>query len=220
MNENQKKSWLSGRGYYLALAACAVAIGMSGYLYYRNAPAQPVSQTDDPVMDSQPAVVQQKPDASAPQNQGQNQPEATQPPTQPAKLSTCSPVDGQVTAEYAMECLSFNQTTRDWRVHNGMDIAAEAGSPVLASADGQVYTVYDDEELGTTVVIRHENGYVTKYASLSAEVAVTPGQQVSMGEKIGAVGTTALMESALGDHVHFSVTKNNESMDPAEFLEE
>ncbi len=217
MSENHKKSWLQGRGNYLALAACAVAIGVSGYLYYQNAPAEPVSQTGGEVLQSE-QVQSVSGNTGVTQPRESQQPEATQP-TKPTKLATCAPVEGQVMAEYAMECLSYNQTTRDWRVHNGLDIGATAGTPVLASADGQVYTVYDDEELGTTVVIRHENGYVTKYASLAKEVAVTPGQEVSMGEQIGTVGATALMESAMGEHVHFSVTQNNESVDPAEFLE-
>ena len=117
-----------------------------------------------------------------------------------------------------MEALSYNQTTRDWRVHNGVDYGAEAGTSVVAVADGEVYTVYEDEQMGYTVVIRHEGGYVTKYASLDAEVSVSPGDAVQMGQTIGTVGSTALMENALGDHVHFSVTKNDEPVDPMEFL--
>ena len=70
-----------------------------------------------------------------------------------------------------------------------------------------------------TVVIRHEGGYTTKYASLAADVSVSAGQPVSMGQTIGAVGTTALMENALGDHVHFCVTKDDRSVDPMTFLE-
>ena len=119
---------------------------------------------------------------------------------------------------YAMEVLSYNQTTRDWRVHNGVDFAAPAGTPVVAAADGQVYTVYEDDQMGMTVVIRHENGYTTKYSSLAAGVAVSAGQEVAMGQTIGAVGTSALMENALGHHVHFSVSQNDESVDPMDFL--
>ena len=122
-------------------------------------------------------------------------------------------------AEYAMDCLSYNQTTRDWRVHNGVDIAAAEGTSVLAAADGTVYTVYDDETMGTTVVIRHEDGYTTKYSCLAQEVMVAAGDIVTMGQQIGCVGTTALLESALDPHVHFSVTCDNEVVDPAEFLE-
>ena len=117
-----------------------------------------------------------------------------------------------------MDELSYNATTRDWRVHNGVDIAAEAGAQVCAAADGVVYTVYQDETMGMTVVIRHDGDYTTKYASLAEEVSVSPGDEVILGQAIGCVGSSALLESALGDHVHFSVTCGDEAMDPAEFL--
>ena len=72
--------------------------------------------------------------------------------------------------------------------------------------------------MGTTVVIRHEDGYVTVYASLAEEVAVTAGDKVTLGQTIGTVGETALLENALGEHLHFAVLCNDEQMDPAEFL--
>jgi murein DD-endopeptidase MepM/ murein hydrolase activator NlpD len=117
-----------------------------------------------------------------------------------------------------MEALSYNQTTRDWRTHDGVDIAAETGTNVTAAADGQVYTVYDDDAMGTTVVIRHEGGYTTRYASLSPELQVKVGDTVTLGQVIGTVGETAMVESVLGPHVHFSVTYQDLPMDPAEFL--
>jgi murein DD-endopeptidase MepM/ murein hydrolase activator NlpD len=72
--------------------------------------------------------------------------------------------------------------------------------------------------MGHTVVIRHQDGYVTCYSSLGEDVAVAPGDQVTLGQKIGTVGNSALMESALGDHIHFSVTQNDEPIDPQKFL--
>ena len=88
----------------------------------------------------------------------------------------------------------------------------------LAAADGEVYTVYEDDEMGMTVVIRHQDGYTTHYASLADEVLVKAGDPVSLGQPIGTVGSTALMESALPEHVCFSVTRDGETVDPAEFL--
>jgi murein DD-endopeptidase MepM/ murein hydrolase activator NlpD len=117
-----------------------------------------------------------------------------------------------------MECLSYNETTRDWRVHAGLDLAAETGTPVTAAADGEVYTVYEDDQMGTTVVLRHDGGYTTHYASLAEGVPVKAGDKVVLGQTIGFVGNTALMESALGDHVCFRVTWDGEIVDPAEFL--
>ena len=99
-----------------------------------------------------------------------------------------------------------------------MDIAAEAGSAVLAAADGTVYTVYEDETMGTTVVLRHDDGYVTTYSSLDKTVSVAPGDSVKLGQQIGCVGSTALLESAMAEHVHFSVTHNGDTVDPEDFL--
>ena len=96
-------------------------------------------------------------------------------------------------------------------------IAAEAGTPVTAAADGVVYTIYEDDSMGMTVVIRHEDGYVTRYSSLDQTVEVVSGQSVKLGQTIGYVGETALLETAEGSHVHFGVTCNDEPMDPAEF---
>ena len=56
-----------------------------------------------------------------------------------------SPVEGSAIYGYSMEALSYNQTTRDWRVHDGVDIAAQAGTAVCAAADGTVYAVYSDD---------------------------------------------------------------------------
>ena len=71
--------------------------------------------------------------------------------------------------------------------------------------------------MGTTVVIRHEDGYVTTYASLDKIVPVSVGQSVSLGQTIGYVGTTAMLETALGEHVHFSVTCHGVYVDPETF---
>jgi murein DD-endopeptidase MepM/ murein hydrolase activator NlpD len=213
---DKKKQFLNkiaGKGYYIALILCAVAIGISGYLYYRNA------NQDDPSLENPNATLDvMNPN---PEDTTANPATPTQPtqPTAKKPLVTGRPVAGEVIMDYSMDCLCYNPTTRDWRTHNGMDFAAEVGTPVKAAADGTVYTIYQDESLGTTIVIRHEDGYVTTYSSLSADTAVSVGDTVKLGQTIGTVGTTALLETALGDHVHFTVTHNGKSMDPEEFFE-
>ena len=211
MSDNKFGRFFSGKGYYIALTLCAAAIGIMSYVYYSGQEKEAVQTANAPV--SIVGTVSLPTRGTEPSESA----EATQPTA--GKLSTCAPVEGEVLMPYAMEVLSYNQTTRDWRVHNGVDFAASPGTPVVAAADGQVYTVYEDDQLGMTVVIRHEGGYTTKYASLAADVSVSAGQPVSMGQPIGAVGTTALMENALGDHVHFCVTKDDQSVDPMTFLE-
>ena len=220
-NNKHSGQGVYGKGYYIALVLCAVAIGITGILYYRNAQeAQQVSQepeqqatvaVDAPQEDlvvaaTQPVVIH-RPAVEAPEEV-----------PAPKVLKTAAPLSGETVAGYAMDCLSYNQTTRDWRVHNGVDITAEAGTEVLAAADGVVYTTYADDIMGTTVVIRHDGGYTTQYASLAEELKVAAGDSVSLGQAIGTVGETALVETTMGPHVHFSVLKNDESMDPNEFL--
>ena len=218
---NKKFGSATGKGYYIALILCAVAIGISGYLYYANQKedspqlgGQDISvQATDPVEEDNVPVGVTVPDAQQVVNPTEPKPTVIRKPIQ-----TASPLEGEVVAAYAMDALSYNPTTRDWRTHDGMDLAAEAGTAVLAAADGTVYTVYEDETMGHTVVIRHQDGYVTCYASLSEDVAVAPGDTVKLGQKIGTVGNSALLESALGDHIHFSVTRDDEPIDPQSFL--
>ena len=221
---NNKHVGFSGKGYYIALILCAAAIGITGYLYSKNA-SKPEEVTLQETMGDVQAGETLAEDipviATQPVTQGATQETPTQAPTQatvPQALKTASPIEGDEVAAYSMDCLSYNQTTRDWRVHNGVDIAAEAGTEVCAAAEGKVYTVYEDDAMGCTVVIRHDDGYITKYSSLADNLAVKAGDTVTMGQVIGYAGDTAIVETTLGSHVHFSVTHNDEPMDPAEFL--
>ena len=219
-NHNSRR--FGGKGYYIALILCAAAIGITGYLYQKNADQQEVVLQEtlgEDILVGTMATEENVPVlATQPQTEGTT--EATMEASKLPKrsLNTSSPVSGEEVYGYSMEALSYNQTTRDGRVHNGMDIAAAEGTEVCAAADGEVYTVYEDDSMGYTVVIRHEGGYTTKYSSLSQEVLVKAGDQVTMGQAIGYVGDTALVETTLGSHVHFSVTFQDSPMDPEEFL--
>ena len=203
----------AGKGYYIALILCATAIGISGYLYYRSA------TTDSPDVDPTGGVV----DVLNTNGSGSSLPVPTKPTVNtnpspvPRPMQTGMPIEGQVVTEYAMDCLCYNPTTRDWRVHDGIDYAAPAGTPVKAAAEGTVYTVYKDDALGYTVVLCHADGYVTTYSSLSAEVTVSVGDTVQLGDVIGYVGCSAMLETAIGDHLHFCVTMDGESVDPEDF---
>ena len=220
---DKKRSGRGGKGYYIALILCAAAIGITGYVYYRNAnltqevslqetvgeiPALTPQTEDVPVIATQPPAQTTAPAAT----------ETTPVPTEKKPLKTMSPVEGESIFGYSMEALSYNQTTRDWRVHNGVDLAAEAGAEVRAAADGQVYTVYEDDAMGYTGVIRHVDGYTSKYSSLAENLTVKPGDTVTMGQTIGYASDSAIVESTLGAHVHFGVTCHDEPVDPAEFL--
>ena len=226
MSDNKRNGrGFNGKGYYIALILCAAAIGISGYVYHQTTQQQENNllleeQTGEDMVLGTMGTEALEAIATQPAATEGTQP-APQPSTQPTEkkaMKTAAPVAGETVGDYSMDCLSYNQTTRDWRVHNGVDIAAEEGAAVMAAADGEVYTVHEDETMGYTVEIRHDGGYTTRYSSLSEEVAVAPGDTVTMGQTIGYVAATALVETALGPHLHFGVTYQDAPMDPAEFL--
>ena len=207
------------KGVFLILGLCAVALWITGYVYFRSEQQvreASVQETYEDILvgtigtEDVPVIATQPTTTAAPE---------TEPvPTEKKTLKTMAPVEGSSIFGYSMEALSYNQTTRDWRVHNGIDLAAEDNAPVMAAADGEVYTVYEDDIMGHTVVIRHSDGYTSCYSSLSDKLEVKPGDQVVMGDTIGYAADSAIVESTLGSHVHFSVTHYDEPMDPEEFL--
>lgn len=139
-------------------------------------------------------------------------------PSEPVSATIVSPLMGETVAVFSVDQLVYDATLGDWRTHDGIDICAEAGTSVVATADGTVIAVGEDSRLGVMVQVEHANGYVTTYASLHPETQVTVGDSVAAGTVIGAVGNTSLHEAGLGAHLHFSVTRNGEMIDPEAYL--
>ena len=130
------------------------------------------------------------------------------------------PVFGQISAEFARDKLAYSITMDDWRKHDGVDIAADRGTPVKAVADGVVSEIRNDPKLGITIVIDHQNGIKTVYANLASDEMVTPNQKVKKSEVIGSIGNTAAFESAEQSHLHFEVWKDDKPVDPMAYLPE
>ena len=72
--------------------------------------------------------------------------------------------------------------------------------------------------MGTIVTFDHGDGYHATYANLQARPTVEAGDSVTAGQVIGAVGTTAAAEAARGPHLHFSVEKDGDVVDPRQYL--
>ncbi|PXX98637.1 peptidoglycan DD-metalloendopeptidase family protein [Halomonas sp. LBP4] len=93
--------------------------------------------------------------------------------------------------------------------HRGTDFAMPIGTPVQAPADGQVEKVGNHPLAGRYVVVRHDNGYRTRYLHLSRPL-VSRGDRVSMGERIALSGNTG---RSTGPHLHYEVIVNNNQVD-------
>jgi len=125
--------------------------------------------------------------------------------TAPSSAGFVWPVSGTVVSPYGQ---------RWGRLHAGIDIAAPAGTPIVASGSGQVVYAGSMSGYGLLVVIQHAGGIATAYAHNSS-VSVSVGQSVSQGQAIAAVGCTG---HCFGDHVHFEVRVGGSPVDPMGYL--
>lgn len=98
--------------------------------------------------------------------------------------------------------------------HSGLDLTANTGEPVKATADGVVSFAGYNGGSGNLVVLEHGFGYTTLYAH-NSKILVNVGRIVKRGEIIAHVGSTG---SSTGPHVHYEVWKDTRAVNPAEYL--
>ncbi|AZJ35874.1 hypothetical protein D6T69_10210 [Tenacibaculum singaporense] len=99
-------------------------------------------------------------------------------------------------------------------MHNGIDIKAPIGTPVIATADGVIAKAADQNKWGNLIVIEHSDGYQTWYAHLQ-KFNVTKNQSVKKGDVIGYVGNTG---ASLGAHLHYEVHYKEVQVNPINFI--
>ena len=111
--------------------------------------------------------------------------------------------------------MKINPFYKTVAMHNGMDLLAASGTPVLAGADGVVVkAVKNGKREGSSVAIDHKNGYVTVYNHLG-KIKVRKGQRVKQGEVIAEVGLTGM---SFAPHLHYEVWYNGKVMDPMDYF--
>lgn len=98
--------------------------------------------------------------------------------------------------------------------HIGIDLAAEEGEPVRATADGVVEQRGEDRQYGRFLLLKHGQGYESYYGHLK-DWNVEQGDTVQVGKEIGLVGTTG---QSTAPHLHFEIRKDGQRIDPAKVL--
>lgn len=106
----------------------------------------------------------------------------------------------------------FHPVLQRWRAHRGVDYAANTGTPIMATSDGVIVHRGPEGGYGNSVVIRHPNGFRTRYAHMSRfRSGYTVGTRVHQGDVIGYVGATGLVT---GPHLHYEMIRGGQQIDP------
>ena len=121
------------------------------------------------------------------------------------------PVAGRPSSGYGLRADPIHGGTVN---HPGFDLAAASGTEVTAAAGGTVVHAGPAGTYGNLVTLRHDNGFETRYAHLSA-IDVQVGDVVPAGADLGKVGTTGY---STGPHLHFEVRHDGKAIDPAPLL--
>jgi murein DD-endopeptidase MepM/ murein hydrolase activator NlpD len=122
------------------------------------------------------------------------------------------PLSGRISSNYARSRL--HPILRIFRPHRGVDIAAPAGTRIVAPAAGRVRFVGRRPGHGLVVELAHSGGVTTRYGHCRSTL-VKVGNEVAMGEPIATVGSSGL---TTGPHLHFEVLNRGTSVDPIKFM--
>jgi murein DD-endopeptidase MepM/ murein hydrolase activator NlpD len=146
-------------------------------------------------------------------------------PSDPIILSTASksslasafipsiwPVMGSLRSGVGVRSNPFGGSSTEF--HKGQDIAAPMGTPVIATADGNITIAGWQRGYGWVVYIDHGNGITTRYGHLS-RIDVAVGQPIRRGEQLGLVGSTG---RSTGPHLHYEVRINGQPVSPLLYL--
>ncbi len=217
-------AFLKKQGFYVVLGLCFLCIAIAAAVALM--PDREAQQAEPTPLSQAAGANQDEPLSEAVRPTPKSTPVATvQPTVTPAATPTSKPrrqaeskaappVEGEVIWGFAVDTLLYSETLEIWMTHDGVDIEARLGMDVIAIKSGTVDKVYDDKQLGMTVLVEHEGGLKSLYANLANPVAVKEGQRVNAGEKLGAVGDTAVSECVMEPHLHFALYQDDEAVDP------
>lgn len=229
-----------GKGFYVALGVCLIAIGAAAWTTYdgvkqfvtpiENTSSSPVVSAESQVVSDQEAgntvsgvtvetssaPVQSEPEVSSqPANTVSSTASEVTANTQPEL--TAYPSGKTVIKEFSGSDPVYSLTFNDWRVHEGTDFAADQGSMVRAIAGGTVKDVVNDPMTGVTIIIAHRD-YDAYYCGLGETTLVKTGDTVETAQEIGSIKSVP-SEIVEPTHLHFAIKKDGKWVDPMEILE-
>ncbi len=210
---------LIGNKLFITLLVFALAIIMISSILNRN--AQQVAKTQKEALENIPVVsesnvpvIEEKKAVAEEIIEEEDEPEAV---AVMGEISYRLPLAGELQRKFSTEELVWDETMKDWRTHNGIDIAADVGTEVDTAAPGTVTEVYEDEMYGFVVKVRHNDNVVTVYKNLQRAV-VKKDDAVDEGQMIGTVGDAGAFEISQKPHLHFEVISDDKNINPLDFI--
>lgn len=211
---------VGGKGIYITLGACLLAIGGAGIAAYNRAVTKINKDLTFSLPDSSITQSERQADNKTECVKKDDSSEAAQEADE--KLFTqpnVMPVNGEVINPFSNGELVKSETLGVWKTHDGVDIAADSGAQVKSMNRGEVTKIWQDALWGNCITIDHGDGIIGHYYNLSAAITVEEGDEVESGQVIGAVGDTAQIEAAQPSHLHFGLKRNGEWIDPISFID-
>lgn len=232
MKNNRKgglSGFLSGRGFYAAMAVCILGAVAAAWAT-ADSVIDSVKEKDDVPKTENRVVIEENynPNDSIFASEEVGKPkenvEIEEKPEEKKEESTFNfvnkgtayvmPLDGEIIGNHSAGELVKYEALNEWRTHDGIDIAAEAGTEIKAAADGKVKSVTNDPLWGTVIEITHDKGITSIYSGLAEEPSVKAGDEVKSGDVIGVLGDTNLAEIDKNSHLHFAMKENGKFIDP------
>ncbi len=213
-NEEEKKS--GGKGFYIALAVCLIAIcGVAVTTFVSTLPTDE-PESDDPTKGPATTTttsVQQVviPATDIKDDRTTTVLTATTTHTTKSEDLFVLPVSNRVLRAFS-KTHYFSDTLGEWVTHNGVDFEASEGDAVKAAAAGKIVSVHQDVLWGDVIEIKHEGNLITRYCGVTAD-SVAEGQSVQAGDVIGKLSVipAEVLDPA---HLHMELLVNGTYTDP------
>ncbi len=207
------KRFINGRGFYVALAVCLLAVGGAAVATFgQTLFVREGGESSSPNSQMTPVeqIVTDLPDDRKTTTTTASSTTTTTTTTAAADLYIL-PFGNAVQKAYSDGQPAYSLTMGDWRTHNGTDFAGELGQKVKTLADGKVTAVTESPLWGTVITVDHEMDVISSYYGVKP--AVKAGDSVKVGDLLGTLAAIPC-ESADAPHLHLEMSIDGKTVDP------
>ena len=214
-----------GKGFYMALILSVVAVSTTAYFTLSgingdvkeneyNSEIQNITDWSVPEISDVNKVESGVPLEEASEEAEETNEQVKTPNTNGAYIM---PLTGEIINPFSNGELVKSKTLGEWRTHDGIDIKASEGTPVKSCFDGTVKEITNDPKWGVMVEVEYPVCTVY-YCGMADTLKVKKGQEIKLGDVIGEVGNTTLVESGEESHLHLAMKKDGEWIDPMKVI--